>query len=103
MRGPEVLAAPPIPLGYESRDKYKGPLGYWQHRQYLLGMKVEISMRGLRGIGGTANTFGYEISVTYEGPPGYWRQRIRGNMGSPNGPVRQPEVDHLPAQTPWRC
>jgi hypothetical protein len=32
-------------------------------------MKIEISMRGLWGIGGTANTFGYDISVTYKDPP----------------------------------
>jgi hypothetical protein len=56
MRDPRILAAPLIPLGYESRDKYDGPLGYWRHRQYPLGMKVEINMRGPMGIGGTANT-----------------------------------------------
>jgi hypothetical protein len=32
-------------------------------------MKIEISMRGLRGIGGTVNTLGYEKNYTYEKPP----------------------------------
>jgi hypothetical protein len=36
-------------------------------------MKVKINMRGLWGIGGTANTLGYKISIMYEGPLGYWR------------------------------
>jgi hypothetical protein len=43
---------------YESKNNSAGPLGYWRHRQYHLGMKVEINMRGLWGIGGTANTCG---------------------------------------------
>jgi hypothetical protein len=38
-------------------------------------MKTNIGMKGLRGIGGNANTLGYENKVKYEGPPRYWRHR----------------------------
>ena len=53
LRGPGILAAPPIPSS----------------------LKVEMRMRGPRGIGGTANTLWYEIRNTYKWPPWYWRHR----------------------------
>jgi hypothetical protein len=34
-------------------------------------MKTNIGIKGLQGIGGTANTLGYENRVKYEGPPEY--------------------------------
>jgi hypothetical protein len=55
-------------------------------------MKVEINMRGLWGIGGTANTLGYKISIMYEGPWGIgdtanttWVYEIRDKYEGPPG------------------
>jgi hypothetical protein len=52
----------------------------------------QISLKDLRGIGGTANTLRCEISITNEGPLGYWRHRqsplgmkIEINMRGPWG------------------
>ena len=54
-RALRVLGAPPIPLMYDSEDKYKGPRGYWPSCQYSFRYESGNTKKGPEGIGGATN------------------------------------------------
>ena len=68
----QVLAAPPILIGYESTYTFERPRDIGGTND-TLRFENRDTYEGPPGNGDTANTLGYEIWNTYKGLPWYWR------------------------------